>query len=618
MGSNFFAGSLPNPFVLPIVNKVSNQFLSSMKRSIGRRSFSVGGLTTTILLAILIFAGNCRKAELSHEGGQNQSTITFSISGRVLDRSNDPVSGAQVKAGSVTTTTDVNGNFSLDNVSAKKDAAFVKVEKNGYFTGSRTFIAHAQTVNYVDIKLINKEVAGNFSASGGGSVTLPAGGSITFQPNGIVDANGAAYSGSVAVSAFFIDPTVQGFTSIMPGDLRGITSANEERGLESFGMMAVELNTAGGQKLQLASGKKATIKFPIPAALLSQAPATIPLWHFDETDGMWKEQGSATKQGNEYVGEVSHFSFWNCDAPFQLVNFEATIKDQNGNAVVNAEVIIKKISDGSLGCGRTDAAGKVSGKIPANESLEIKVRDRCQNVLHSQNIGPFASSANLGTITVTVNPTTTVTITGTAVNCSNAAVTNGYVHVLLDGMAFRSTVNNGNFSIAIQRCISTAANASVSVTDISSNQQSASSTLNVTSGTVNAGQISACGTSTSSYINYTIDGNQYALTHPQDSIRITSFSSTQGSTIEGATKGAPYDYISFTFPGATPGTYALQSVWVIANNANLRKDGTININITEFGTGPNSYVAGNFSGNLRDSMSTTLHPITCNFRVKRQ
>lgn len=579
-----------------------------------RRGLRIG----VVLMAILIFAGYCRKAELSLEGGNNnQSTVTFSISGRVLDKTNVPVSGAEVKAGGITTTTDVNGNFSLDNVRAKKDAAFVKVEKNGYFTGSRTFVAHAQTVNYVDIKLINKEVAGNFSATGGGSVTLPAGGSITFQPNGIVDANGAAYSGSVAVSAFFIDPTVQGFTSVMPGDLRGITSSNQERGLESFGMMAVELNAAGGQKLQLASGKKATIKFPIPAALLSQAPATIPLWHFDETDGMWKEEGSATKQGNEYVGEVSHFSFWNCDAPFQLVNFEVLVRDQNGHAVVNAEVVIKKISDGSLGCGRTDDAGRASGKIPANEALELKIRDRCQNVLHSQNIGPFSSNANLGTVTVTVNPATTVTISGTAVNCANTAVTNGYAHVLLDGMAFRTAVHNGNFSITIQRCLSTAANATLSVTDLGSGQQSAAATLNVTSGTVNAGQISACGTAIASYINYTIDGNQYAFTHPQDSLTIYTMNANQNTVIEGASKGQPYDYLSMNFNATGTGTFPLQSLWVVRNNTTMRKEGTINVTITEFGTTSGSYVAGNFTGNLRDSMSTTLHPITCNFRVKR-
>lgn len=572
---------------------------------------------TTLLLAILIFAGNCQKAEISLEGGQTgQTVISFSIAGRVLDKSNVPVSGAVVKAGNVTTTTDVNGNFALDNVSSRKDAAFVKVEKSGYFNGSRTFVANARTVNYVDIKLINKETTGSFSASGGGVVSLPTGGSIIFQPNGIVDANGAAYSGTVNVSAFFIDPTVQGFTAIMPGDLRGITTSNEERGLESFGMMAVELNTGSGAKLQLASGKKATIKFRIPPGLLSQAPATIPLWHFDETTGMWKEEGSASKQGNEYVGEVSHFSFWNCDAPFQLVNFEAVVKDQNGNPVVNAEVIIKKLSNGSLGCGRTDANGKVSGKIPANESLELTIRDRCQVVIHNRNIGPFSGTANLETITVNVNPATSITITGTAVTCTNTAVTNGYVNVLLDGQAFRSPVTNGNFSITIQRCLNSTANATVSVTDIGNTQQGAAVTVSVTSGSVNAGQLTACGTTVSSYINYTIDGNQFAFTHPQDSITLNSSGTT--TLIDGTTRSQPYSYINFNFIGSAPGTYELQNLLLVTNNTTMSKSGPINITITEYGTGIGSYVAGSFSGNVRDSMNTTLRPITCNFRVKRE
>ncbi|MGB8193286.1 MAG: carboxypeptidase-like regulatory domain-containing protein, partial [Chitinophagaceae bacterium] len=396
---------------------------------------------TTLLLAILAFAGNCRKSEFSLES-QSQ-TVSFTISGRVLDKNNVPVSQAEVKAGGAVTTTDANGNFTLDNVRSKKNAAYVQVLKAGYFPGSRTFVAHAQAINYVSIRLIDKEVTGSFAATGGGSVNLSSGGSVNFQPNSIADAaSGAVYTGTVFVSAFFIDPSLQDFTSIMPGDLRGTNASGQERGLESFGMMAVELNGPGGQKLQLASSKKATIKFPIPAALLSDAPATIPLWYFDEATGMWKEEGSATKQGSEYIGEVGHFSFWNCDAPFQLVNFEAIVKDQNGNAVANAEVRIKKVSDGSIGCGRTDGAGKVSGKIPANEALTIKVIDRCNATLYTQNIGPFAANVNLETINVNVSPNTILTVTGTAVNCSNAAVTNGFVHVALDGMSFRSAINN--------------------------------------------------------------------------------------------------------------------------------------------------------------------------------
>ena len=41
----------------------------------------------------------------------------------------------------------------------------------------------------------------------------------------------------------------------------------------------------------------------------------MPLWYFDEQKGMWVEEGVATKQGNQYVGTVNHFTDWNCDIP---------------------------------------------------------------------------------------------------------------------------------------------------------------------------------------------------------------------------------------------------------------------------------------------------------------
>jgi ABC-type sulfate transport system permease subunit len=101
----------------------------------------------------------------------------------------------------------------------------------------------------------------------------------------------------------------------MPGNLTGITINNEQKILQTYGMIAVEMEGSSGEALNIAGSKQATISFPIPSAMLANAPATIPLWHFDETIGVWKEEGTATKQGNAYVGVVTHFSFWNCDVP---------------------------------------------------------------------------------------------------------------------------------------------------------------------------------------------------------------------------------------------------------------------------------------------------------------
>ncbi len=55
-------------------------------------------------------------------------------------------------------------------------------------------------------------------------------------------------------------------------------------------MAAVELTGTSGELLQIATGKKATLTLSIPSSLAASAPATIPLWFFDEAKGLWKEE----------------------------------------------------------------------------------------------------------------------------------------------------------------------------------------------------------------------------------------------------------------------------------------------------------------------------------------
>ena len=143
---------------------------------------------------------------------------------------------------------------------------------------------------------------------------------ISLPSNSVVNvATDAPYTGTVNVAVHWIDPTAVDLDQIMPGDLRGIDETGSLKGLKTFGMTAVELTSASGELLQIASGKKATLTMPVPPALLSNAPSSIPLWYFDEINGLWKQDGTATKTGNTYVGDVSHFSFWNCDQPGDYV-----------------------------------------------------------------------------------------------------------------------------------------------------------------------------------------------------------------------------------------------------------------------------------------------------------
>jgi hypothetical protein len=99
----------------------------------------------------------------------------------------------------------------------------------------------------------------------------------------------------------------------LPGDLTGIGKDGKPVRLSSYGAVSVSLRDMGGKPLNIAKGKSALIRLPIDGNLVGGSPNTIKLWSFDENKGVWIEEGIATKNGNAYVGKVTHFSAVNMD-----------------------------------------------------------------------------------------------------------------------------------------------------------------------------------------------------------------------------------------------------------------------------------------------------------------
>jgi hypothetical protein len=407
----------------------------------------------TALIALASCTGflfGCKKNDLSDR--RITPDITNSVAGRITDLYNAPISNAVVTAGAITTTTDIDGQFLIRDADLNKDAGFIKVSKAGYFPGSRTFFVSGNTVN-LKIKLIPKIVSGVFAASTGGTINARGGGSVDIGADAIVDATtGVAFAGNVSVSAFFLNSGEEGFNDYMPGDLRGITSGNQEKMLKSYGMMSIEMTDPSGNRLQLAYGKNATITMPIPFFMQTNAPATIPLWYFDETRGFWHEEGIAVRQGANYVGTVKHFSFWNCDVPTESVKLEATFIYGKGSPLANMLVTVTSLTYGTRN-GYTDDKGTVMGLVPANEDLELKAFNECGEIIYSKNIGPFNTDTSLGNISVgSIERFDRFTISGSVVDCDNRLVTDGLVQVIRSGIYFNATIADGNFSIAVPRC----------------------------------------------------------------------------------------------------------------------------------------------------------------------
>jgi hypothetical protein len=573
----------------------------------------------------LLFIISCQKevrTDVPGTGGGTGTTINPSpvqgtVTGKVVDNNDNAVPGATVRAGSSTTTTDSRGLFRFNNIALDKYSSLVTVEKSGFFKGYRVFSASANNTNFVKLKLIPKTLIGTVDASSGGSVTLTDNSKIILPASGIIiKSNNQAYTGSVKVYAAVIDPGSADISQIVPGSFQGNDANNFRVILKSYAMLAVELEGNSGEQLQIASGKTAKVRFNIPSSLRSSAPATIPLWSVDENTGLWKEEGRATKGADYYEGDVSHFSFWNCDISSQTVFLEMTIMTLDGPLPYTQVKLTRP--NGASSYGYTDSVGHVGGLVPKNEAVVLEVLNTCHQAIYSQNVGPFSTNTNMGAVTVTPPPASLLEVTGSAVNCSNQPVTNGTAAIYFDGVNYSTPITNGNFSLTVTRCSNTGPIEVIAV-DNAANVQSTTWAGTSSGSTVSTGTLTACGISTISYIDYSLDGTNHSISSANAGDSLTAYTSGSGTTqnffsVNGFKMSQPNLNINFYSQGGV-GTFPLQFLTVNQYDS-IDLIAPFNINITVFGA-PGQFIEGNFSGQIRDIATNTVHNVSATFRVRR-
>src|SRR6185437_8809419 len=431
-----------------------------------------------ITAAIILIAVACNKNSSSTGTTTNsnpnnipaEQIVTASVQGRVVDENGLPVEGAAVTSGTAAATTDVNGVFSFSAISMSSRFGYVQAIKSGYVTGSKSIITNGGANSYINIQLIPQNRTGFFPALTGGFADAEVTDTVTFGDSSVVTASpNALYTGEAYVYATYLDPTDSLSYPKMPGDLRGIGTNGYETALQSFGLVDIQMMDPSGNALQVASGKTARMVWVIPASLQSTAPATVPLWYFNDTTGRWIQQGTALRSGNTYVGQVSHFTWWTCAQAVSTVNFNVTFKDQFGNPLAYAFYIIQSTTMGTQG-GYTNSSGFAQGLIPKSASLTIKIVSQCGTLLGGVNVGPALSDQTLGTITVTTIGGV-LTLTGTVVDCNNNPVDSGYVSTIIDGLNYKATVKNGVYTLAVNRCFSQPITVSLTPVDLTTQLQ---------------------------------------------------------------------------------------------------------------------------------------------------
>jgi uncharacterized protein (TIGR02145 family) len=432
------------------------------------------------------------------------SLRTASVMGVVTGPTGAPEMNAIVRSpyGGEETRTDPNGVFFLNNILVYDKLGYITITKPGFHQGSRSFLPLETGSSRVNVQLLPMTQSGTFSAATGGSVTSGLL-QLTFPANAIIRSNGQPYTGTVRVFAAALDPTSASMFDQMPGELLG--GLNDSlRLLRSFGMASVELRDANMNELQLAIGSTSTLRFSIPFSMQASAPASIDWWSFDETFGYWKHEGVAVRQGSQYLGQASHFSWWNCDVPEDFNNLHGVVQSDEGTVVSNAQVNVISQTLGS-GFTYTNAVGAFAGRVPKNQQITLNIKLVCNTtndwtVAHSETI---SSSLDAISLSIIAGLEERFPINGTVVNCDGMALESGYVKI---GSRVFIT-DSGVF--AIQACAIGDYNIQgFDNTNPSSIKASALISVEVTTEGANMGEVLACEEVYGSISD--IDGNYYS------------------------------------------------------------------------------------------------------------
>jgi hypothetical protein len=331
--------------------------------------WTLPGLTGKHSATLIVYDGR---------GGYASQSVAVTIdprglefSGRVTGTDAPALANATVDVNGVTATTDANGHFRL--FAPDKRRFVMNLRKPGYGFASVIYYdsviggtwqlvrASVETVDPTrDIEVTNRRTRGDcpgapsdrlnwannaklvephFQDGRGNFVTAPKeiaklpglparegrkpqrddcgpGVMVKIPARSLVDANGQAPAGPVTVQLSTVDLQTP---NQMPGNYSVLQAGGAIRVMQSYGAGIVELY-AGSTKYNLKPGVQATIVIPVdPGQIAAGGPLapTIPLLHYDETQGVWKPDGTATlatvNGKPAYVAQVSHFTAYNSD-----------------------------------------------------------------------------------------------------------------------------------------------------------------------------------------------------------------------------------------------------------------------------------------------------------------
>jgi hypothetical protein len=559
-------------------------------------------------MGLMVSMSSCKKDIIGDENVEEvittnpsvTQTVSTNVSGIITDEDGAPLANVEITYSREQYTTDENGYFIIRDIKADVEGGILYFTSDGYFDNYKFFLPEVNETSFVRARMVQRSNPSSFNSSDGGTISVIGGGSIDFPQDAIkLENNNEAYTGSVNVYTHWYNPEDPFLGQSMPGDLRGLSLEGQIVQLSTYGMMAVELRSDNNEKLNLRDGVTAQIKFPLPQNTRTHAPEIIETWSLNEQTVYWEEEGTAASDGEFYYTSVSHFSFWNCDAPFPLVNITGKLVNQEGLPLSYYSICIDVVNSSRTGYGWTNSAGTFNGKVPKDEALILKVKNECGEVILEQNIGPFSDNASFGNIVIDIE--TQAVITG-RLQCNGVAVTNGYARICIGNQTcyIAEVDGQGNFTQAILSC-NTVEEITIQGFDLDNATISETLTIEVVDGVANV-ILETCDELQEFIIFKVNNGQEVLITDPGasyrnsslqifgnlDSLETSIFIETTNPSVNGANdislvEGLYFDQATFNFS-----EFFCQEISCT----------DFNIEFTTLGTAEDEFVIGTFMGEI--------------------
>ncbi|HMQ46088.1 MAG TPA: carboxypeptidase-like regulatory domain-containing protein [Saprospiraceae bacterium] len=398
-------------------------------------------------LLILIFTSlQCTKddqirVETDTTTVPDNTNVSFLI--QVVDEVGNPLEGAVLTntPKAITRYSDQRGLIQLNGLSIPADGLPVIIELDGWMKQVKLLRGRSNSRSSIRLEMHQFEMETVFTTGSTGAISQN--GRLSL-PSFLKKSDGSNYTGAVLVKSRYYNPTESGFLEDAPGDMSAIGVNGELYTLQSYGMYAVELFDESGNELSIPDGQTAKLEFPVPNNYGS-IPNEVPLWSMDENTGKWVEEGIAFNKGNYLEAEVSHFSWWNCDIPFDPTEVCMSLVDQEGIALSGFTYLISS-PDQQIAYffGQTDIDGNLCASVPIGQSVSISVW-LGEDLSQPLELGTFNTATDLGTVTIAI---TLISINGKVVDCEGAAIDGALVWYQFNGeTSYTLTDDDGLFNL---------------------------------------------------------------------------------------------------------------------------------------------------------------------------